>query len=245
MGKNITLIGMDPNDSAPQAYPVIDANQMGPTVRFTRGEGPDCRLKGFILTGGQGGVVCRHSDPTLSHCLIVGNEVADLNEGIVSCVDSRAVLLNCTITDNLGTGLSVSAGKPVLANSIVWGNTPTDITVDDSAKPTVRYCAVGMGWLEAGTLNANPSFVRQGVWAGSTSETTSDSWIAGDYHLKSQTGHWDRDQRVWVLDDVTSPCIDAGDPQDPVGLEPIPNGEVINLGAYGGTEQASRSPDNQ
>jgi hypothetical protein len=49
-------------------------------------------------------------------------------------------------------------------------------------------------------------------------------WIDGDYHLQSE-----------------SPCIDAGDPNSPVGLEPEPNGGRINLGAYGGTNQASKS----
>jgi len=43
------------------------------------------------------------------------------------------------------------------------------------------------------------------------------------------------------LDDVTSPCIDAGDPNSPVGDEPEPNGGRINMGAYGGTEEASKS----
>jgi len=38
-----------------------------------------------------------------------------------------------------------------------------------------------------------------------------------------------------------SHCIDAGDPEDPVGSELIPNGQRINLGAYGGTAQASIS----
>jgi hypothetical protein len=45
----------------------------------------------------------------------------------------------------------------------------------------------------------------------------------------------------WVSDDVTSPAIDAGDPVSPVGHEPSPNGERINMGAYGGTTEASRS----
>ena len=46
---------------------------------------------------------------------------------------------------------------------------------------------------------------------------------------------------IWTLDNVTSPCIDAGDPTTPVGPEPDPNGGVINMGAYGGTNQASKS----
>ena len=35
--------------------------------------------------------------------------------------------------------------------------------------------------------------------------------------------------------------IDAGDPNSPVGKEPEPNGGRINMGAYGGTSQASKS----
>jgi hypothetical protein len=39
----------------------------------------------------------------------------------------------------------------------------------------------------------------------------------------------------------TSPCIDAGDPNSDWSAEPWPNGKRINMGAYGGTEQASKS----
>jgi hypothetical protein len=40
---------------------------------------------------------------------------------------------------------------------------------------------------------------------------------------------------------VTSPCVDAGDPEDAIGLESFANGGIINMGAYGGTGQASKS----
>lgn len=46
----------------------------------------------------------------------------------------------------------------------------------------------------------------------------------------------------WVFDDVNSPCIDAGDPNAALPLEPGPNGGIINIGAYGNTEYASKSP---
>jgi phosphotriesterase-related protein len=62
-----------------------------------------------------------------------------------------------------------------------------------------------------------------------------------DLHLKSQAGRWDPNSESWILDDVTSLCIDAGDPNTPVGNEPEPNGGVINIGAYGGTAEASKS----
>jgi hypothetical protein len=63
----------------------------------------------------------------------------------------------------------------------------------------------------------------------------------GDYHLKSQAGWWDADEEQWTTDETTSPCIDAGDPTRPIGLEPFPNGGIINMGAYGGTAEASKS----
>jgi alpha-tubulin suppressor-like RCC1 family protein len=59
--------------------------------------------------------------------------------------------------------------------------------------------------------------------------------------LKSQAGRWDPNSQTWVRDDVTSPCIDAGDPNSPIGYEPFPNGGIVNMGAYGGTTEASKS----
>jgi hypothetical protein len=44
-----------------------------------------------------------------------------------------------------------------------------------------------------------------------------------------------------MRDAVTSPCIDVGDPATPAGDEPQPNGGRINMGAYGGTAEASKS----
>jgi len=46
----------------------------------------------------------------------------------------------------------------------------------------------------------------------------------------------------WVVDDVNSPCIDAGDPASDWTAELWPNGKRINMGAYGGTAEASMSP---
>ena len=48
----------------------------------------------------------------------------------------------------------------------------------------------------------------------------------------------------WVHDNIASRCIDAGNPGCPLGSEKSPNGNRINMGAYGGTYQASKSPAN-
>ena len=67
-----------------------------------------------------------------------------------------------------------------------------------------------------------------------------------DFHLKSMVGrYYDNNPDSgpeWVIDDVHSPCIDAGDPVDAYNLEPSPNGKNINMGVHGNTDQASKSP---
>ncbi len=64
---------------------------------------------------------------------------------------------------------------------------------------------------------------------------------SGDFHLKSKAGRWNG--TIWVTDSVTSPAIDAGDPTDYYFLEPSPNGGRINMGAYGNTVYASKTPN--
>jgi len=70
---------------------------------------------------------------------------------------------------------------------------------------------------------------------------------SGDFHLKSAEtdGRWDPtangDSGGWVTDSVTSPCINGGDPASNYSSEPSPNGNRINIGAYGNTPEASKS----
>lgn len=45
-----------------------------------------------------------------------------------------------------------------------------------------------------------------------------------------------------MSDPVDSPCLDRGDPAAVCSDEPFPNGGRIDLGAYGGTPEASKSP---
>jgi hypothetical protein len=62
-----------------------------------------------------------------------------------------------------------------------------------------------------------------------------------DYHLKSTEGSWDVKTLSWVKDDIMSPCIDMGNPKDNFRKEPRPNGNRIDIGQYGNTNEASKS----
>jgi parallel beta-helix repeat protein len=89
-------------------------------------------------------------------------------------------------------------------------------------------------------MNYNGNF--GGNAAAGIGDIARDPLFAGDYYLKSTAGRYDPSTETWVLDDADSPCIDKGDPNDPIGTEPNPNGGRINIGSYGGTSQASKSP---
>jgi len=110
---------------------------------------------------------------------------------------------------------------PTVTNSIIYFNGNAQIA---ESTATVTYSNVQGSWPGLGDIDANPLFADP------------DN---SDYHLKSRAGRWDPDSNTWVQDDLTSPCIDKGDPASPVGDEPVPNGGIINMGAYGGTAQAS------
>jgi len=112
-----------------------------------------------------------------------------------------------------------------------------------SGSASVRYSNIAGGWPGEGNIDADPCFVDPGYWDanGTPDDPNDDFFVAGDYHLRSQAGRWDPNSQSWVQDDVTSPCIDAGDPNSPIGYEPFANGGRINMGAYGGTLEASKS----
>jgi hypothetical protein len=134
-----------------------------------------------------------------------------------------------------------------MSGCILWGNTPQQMQRDPESVLTIQYSdiqdyssgAVGLWGGGPGILDEDPLFVQPGYWI--TTPGDARIWIPGDYHLQSQAGRWDTCTRTWVVDDQTSPCIDAGNPQMVVQYEPLPNGDTMNIGAYAGTPRASKT----
>lgn len=85
--------------------------------------------------------------------------------------------------------------------------------------------------LDVHTMTVNPEFANV------------DS---GDYHLKTTapSGRYNAVTGQWTNDTTFSRLIDAGRPTDSANLEPTPNGSRIDIGLYGGTPEASRTPTN-
>jgi internalin A len=237
-------------------YPVIDARGRGTAVSFVHRERPTTRLDGFVITGGRAGlagaIACQGSSPVISHCLIVGNQATGPGGGCVRCVDSNALFINCTISGNQaapgGGALVTVASSVTMTNSILWDDSPAEICVASGRSPDLEYCDVQGGWPGQAGMDGDPFFVRPGMWVRPDDPSAvvgmldpNAVWVEGDYHVMSQEGHWEEAKLAWISDPLSSPCIDAGDPHTPVGDEITPMGRRVNLGAYGGTDQASKS----
>ncbi len=219
----------------------------------------NCR---FIANSAQysGGAIfnTRGSSPTLRNCIFTGN-TAGINGGAIynhgyTGINEPAVV-NCTFADNSalhGNALACDSylqkypSDLQVANCIIWDG-GDEVWNNDGSTITITYSDVQNAWPGEGNIDADPCFVEPGYWDpnGTPEDANDDFWLEGDYHLKSQAGRWDPNSQGWVLDDVTSPCIDAGNPGCSLGDEPNePNNIRRNMGAYGGTAEASKSPAN-
>jgi hypothetical protein len=244
LGKTITITSFGPAGSgSPHDYPIIEGSAEKGTrhlVTFNNCQDQNTCLSGFVITGGYGefagGICCLQSNPMIQNCLIIGNRSRSLqgSGGAVYSMDSKPSLVNCTIYGNHGgangAGIYSVNSDVVLLNSILYDNTPEEIVFDGNA-PIVDYTDIAGGYLGTGNLDIDPQFILPGFWEHTSNpgmtahpENSYAVWTTGDYHLKKG-----------------SPCIDAGDPGSAFDSEPEPNGGIINMGAYGGTNQATTS----
>jgi predicted outer membrane repeat protein len=199
----------------------------------------NCTFGGNSARRGDGGGMenISSSNPTLTNCIFSDNSA--YYGGAIHCIDSSLKIINNTIINNSATGYGgggVYCGNSspmvvkMVVNTILWNNSPDEIYEkidrDIPTTITVTYSDVKGGFPGEGNIDVDPLFADP------------DN---GDYHLKSQAGRWDPISQSWVIDQISSSCIDAGDPGTLAGLERFPNGGRINIGAYGGTPEASLS----
>ncbi len=185
---------------------VIDCEGDGRGFYFHSGEDPDTIVEGLTVTNGfadsadpggeaGGGVYCEAGDTLLSNCWIIRND-ATWDGGAIyggGWVDNPTVR-SCTITGNSadrGGALFCTNqdSDPVVTNSILWDNAPTEISVE-WGYPVVTYCDVQGGWAGAGDIDADPLFVDPDGPDGDP-----DAWTDNNYRLRGN-----------------SPCVNAGDP---------------------------------
>ncbi len=208
----------------------------------------DCTITDSLSRQWGGGIFAESGDLFLQNCVVARNtlNVSSKQGGGFYITGGNVYATNCTIAANYSTdeggGFHLTAGSLDLHNCILWTNeAPTrgaDISNIGGTSVDVNYSNM------SGDTNDN-AYVYD---AASTVSGTSNIWVdplfasSTDYHLQSEHGRWDPVGMSFVDDGASSPLIDAGDPADSVGDEVTPNGDRINMGAYGGTAEASLSP---
>jgi hypothetical protein len=258
----LTIRSANAQDSAVVSLTTLAGDKGSPVVTLMRG-GSLRSLQGLTITGGADGIICSSARLQLSSCVITGHRDC----GIEVSEESTLVVDHCIVAGNAGAGLrsvpkTVSRGAAKLsnvdlthctlvqnrgyalegdgitvANSILYGNGASVENAQIKGNTVkVVYSDVQGGFAGQGNLDADPAFVVSGTW------TDPNTYVLGDFHLRSKAGHWNSRTCSWVLDDTSSPCIDAGDPNAAFNQEPVPNGGRVNLGVYGNTPEASKSP---
>jgi hypothetical protein len=186
---------------------------------------------------------------TMIHNIFVNSQhVAQVKDGsFLTFTNNTAVNIS---REAIYFDLGLPGRKPgrgaVVQNSIFWNVVEVFEGITDQINLTVDHCLLPVQWgsLGVGNISADPLFAAVGHWDpnGTPNNPKDDFWVEGDYHLKSKAGRWDPTTGQWVIDKVTSPCIDAGNGSSEWTNEPWPNGGRIDMGAYGGTAEASLSP---
>ncbi|MCB9852360.1 MAG: hypothetical protein H6819_04630 [Phycisphaerales bacterium] len=205
-------------------------------VRVTSGTGDaiarpvfqSCRFEGNVIDSGRmiqvdSGAARSLAELTLRSCVIGGNTA---NKGFLyvraggNTAAAYADIDGCTIVNNIcdaGSMVDLRSGSPLnpsdvsIRNSILWGNRvgagleeiqlddeDVRLAIDDSDLEFLDQIPVSpLIKLGEGNFSLLPEFIDPGGIddAGTPGDLTDDFAIPGDYHLL-----------------VTSPCIDAGDP---------------------------------
>jgi hypothetical protein len=233
--KALTLTSVDANDPEVVATTVLEGTAAAPVVSVSDLE-PESRVVGLTITGGLAGVLCQNASPGIERCRIVDNQ----GPGIEMQVKSDPIVRNTIICANEGAGIlmvsKLGARTPVYNAPDIVNCTLAHNAAEGAAggKFTMRNCIVWGNGADAGTGQLSPVEATvsysciQGGFAGEGNTETDPLFLAdGDYHLA-----------------VGSPCIDAGDPGDAIDAEPAPCGGRINMGAYGGSVEATTSLGN-
>ena len=183
-----------------------------------------------------GGGISSHgysADPLIINCIFSSNSALSFGGGICNWSLGMSMdainmsnIINCSFSNNtaiVGNGIYNKFSNPVIKNCILWGSNE-QIENDPNSYPLVSYCDVQGGYIgEEGNINVDPRFYDA---------------PNHDLHLMSENGRWDPIAGDWAFDfGECSPCINTGDP-DMICNEPD-DSDVVNMGAYGNTDQAS------
>ena len=214
----------------------------------------NCRFVGNSIYSGAGDIVYLVSG-SINYPVSIKNCTFAYN------AFSAGTLKNSCISTTGGSS------QTTIENCIFWqniqnpeNNAKRDVSIGNASVTTIKYslfaeleasgrCVnVPVG---AGCLTDDPLFVTQNSVEDYVTSTSTpridpakiDEVLAIDVHLLSPEGYRKNGDEEWHTDTTDlSPAIDAGNPAADYSNEPAPNGNCLNLGGYGNTAEASKTP---
>lgn len=157
--------------------------------------------------------------------------------GIIAASGAKGIIYNNVFDGNYGAGINAKGPGLRIINNII---------VDSAAG---KYNAAGNGAGITGATDVSYNCFYNNLRGDSSRSSDSTNvhdnplfanQAKGDYHLKSTAGRKSGDS--WVKDNQDSPCIDTGYLFSDYSQEPYYNGDRVNIGVYGNTSEASKSP---
>jgi len=143
---------------------------------------------------------------------------------------------------NSDTGIFLLGSSPTINHVTVVDNSDYGVWASPDSEPAISNSIFSNNGENLVGCEAQYS------WTETTPPAFGDA-EGGNFHLQSQHGRYVSVdpaiygvEGLWAMDELTSPAIDGGNPAANPMDEPMPNGGRVNLGAYGNTAYASRSP---
>ncbi|MBR2355645.1 MAG: right-handed parallel beta-helix repeat-containing protein [Kiritimatiellae bacterium] len=210
----------------------------------------ECDFVGNLAEGSTYGTVYSTGSTArdvIQNCLFLGNRADGANAASLVFSHSSTMkpsdVVNCTFYGNENyaddgcAGVKGVKGIVNIRNSIFYENR-VDFADHADCPFDVDFTLLG------DDTGATYSFVNSASKLGNSMVYGDPLFVApGDAHLLSEAGYFDSEGHLYYAEPgERSPAIDAGDPYCDFSRESSPNGSCINLGRYGNTEQASRTP---
>ena len=210
----------------------------------------ECDFVANVGDGATYGTVCATGSDAkdiVENCLFRGNRADGANAASIRLehvsLMTPAEVVNCTFAANANSTAGGCAGvKGIIGivnvrNSIFFGN-GVDFADHANCPFVVDYT------LLADDTGATYDFANAESKLGETMVYGDPLFAAADdCHLLSEAGYFDSEGNIhYAATDVRSPAIDAGDPESDYSRESAFNGGCVNLGRYGNTPEASRTP---
>lgn len=202
----------------------------------------------------------------IENCVFYGNSMA-----LVFYGGSDNIVRRCAFIGNTHAVAHGSSGLKI-EHCVFWSNSYFNSTFTSAGTETYSNCVVAGGGVagQTGVLGYryprgdynvfwDISFAPDFSGLNAMQKNLNDqwhstyanphinyvtNWTTYDFHPKSLAGRYNPATSGWVTDAVHSVLIDFGPTNFSVGSETAPNGNRLNAGYYGGTDEASRSVTN-